>query len=267
MRIVTNVTGAMQRLARQPGYTLFREAKGRLAWLTWHAQQGHSVRLTCWPFGISRQSFYRWQQRYDPRALRTLEGRPRRAKKRWRSTWTAEQRAAVGALREQEVCWGKGKLAVLLERQGLVLSGSMVGCILTHLKRTGRLVEPVWLRRTRARLSRWRWLHAVRKPKGYVVEARGDLVQVDTVGVRPEAGVVLKQFTAHDVVRRWEVLEVAGGATATTAVRVLEGVLARMPFGVTVLQVDGGSEFRAEVEVGVRPRGGGNARCRHAVRS
>jgi hypothetical protein len=35
----------------------------------------------------------------------------------------------------------------------------------------------------------------------------GDLVQVDTVEVRPLPGKVIKQYTARDVVSRWDVLE------------------------------------------------------------
>jgi hypothetical protein len=35
----------------------------------------------------------------------------------------------------------------------------------------------------------------------------GDLVQVDTLDVRPLPGLVFKQFTARDVESRWDVLE------------------------------------------------------------
>ena len=45
----------------------------------------------------------------------------------------------------------------------------------------------------------------------------GDLVQVDTLDVRPLPGVILKHFTARDVVSRWDVVEVRTRATANTA--------------------------------------------------
>ena len=255
MRIVSNVTGAMLHLARQPTAPLSRDARARLCWLDWHARHGHNVSLTCRRFGLSRETFYRWKRRYAPSDLRTLEDRSSRPKKRRRPTWTPEQVHAVKALREEYPCWGKDKLAVLLRRQGLVLSVSMVGRILRHLKRTGQLVEPVGLRRIRARQSRWRRPHAVRKPKDYVVEAPGDLVQVDTLDVRPVPGVALKHFTAHDVVSRCEGLELASRATARTARRALEEVLARLPFRVKAVQVDGGSEFMAEFEATCAAKG------------
>ena len=58
--------------------------------------------------------------------------------------------------------------------------------------------------------------YAVRKPKGYSVVEPGDLVQVDTLDVRPLPGVILKYFTARDVVSRWDVVEVRTRATANT---------------------------------------------------
>ena len=69
----------------------------------------------------------------------------------------------------------------------------MVGRILTQMKRQGRLVEPP---RSGVAGSR-RPLHprpyAIRKPKQYAVSRPGDLVQVDTLDVRPLPGVVFKQ--------------------------------------------------------------------------
>jgi len=82
----------------------------------------------------------------------------------------------------------------------------------------------------------------------------GDLVEVDTLDVRPTPGVILKHFTARDVIGRWDVVEVHRRATATTAKRFLETLLKRMPFPVKAIQVDGGSEFEAAFEKACRER-------------
>ena len=83
------------------------------------------------------------------------------------------------------------------------------------LKARGALKEPPRNGvSTRKRL--WRRPYAVRKPKGYSVVEPGDLVQVDTLDVRPLPGVILKHFTARDVVSRWDVVEVRTRATANT---------------------------------------------------
>ncbi len=110
-----------------------------------------------------------------------------------------------------------------LRNQNLRLSTSMVCRILTHLKQRGRLGEAP---RTGGKGSR-RALrvrpYAVRKPKQYAVSAPGDLVEVDTMDVRPVPGMAFKQFTARDPIR--------------------------------ALQVDGGSEFAAEFEQACQQRG------------
>jgi len=60
--------------------------------------------------------------------------------------------------------------------------------------------------------------------------------------------VTLKQFTARDVVSRWDVLEARRRATANTAKEFIETLERRMPFKVKAIQLDGGSEFYSVVE-------------------
>ena len=67
----------------------------------------------------------------------------------------------------------------------------MVGRILSYLKARGVLKEaPRNGISTRKRL--WQRPYAIRKPRGYPVMEPGDLVQVDTLDVRPLPGVILK---------------------------------------------------------------------------
>ncbi len=253
MRVVANATGPMLRLAKHPAPTLSRQAKARLKWFDYYGRHGSNASLTCRYFGISRQTFYRWKGRYNPRDLSSLEDLPSRPRKRRASTWTVEQVEAVRKMREEYPRWGKDKLKILLEGEKVRLSVSMVGRILGYLKARGVLREPIRAIKTRQR--RWKRPYGIRKPKDYRVEAPGDLVQLDTVDVRPEPGVVLKQFTTRDVVSRWDVLELAHRATATTAARLLDPILERIPFEVKAIQVDGGSEFMAEFEEECERRG------------
>jgi putative transposase len=95
----------------------------------------------------------------------------------------------------------------------------------------------------------------VRKPKQYAVSQPGDLVQVDTLDVRPIPGVVFKQFTARDVVSRWDVIQAHSPATAQAATQFLDTLQLRMPFPIRALQVDGGSEFAAQFEQACQQRG------------
>lgn len=246
MQNLTLPSRAQRQLSRLHLQALSAEAKRRLKWFDWHRANGENVSKTCRHFSISRETFYRWSRRYDPRDLRSLEDRSSRPRHVRRPTWTQDEVLAVRRLRERYPFWGKMKLVVLLLREGLVLSASKVGRILGYLKRSRQLVEP--LRRTSARRRQWKRQYATRKPRSYEARAPGDIVQLDTMDVRPEPGVVLKQFTAVDVVSRWSVPTIASNATARLASRALDELIARSPFPIRAIQVDGGSEFMADFE-------------------
>lgn len=239
---------------KRVGVALSREAQVRLSWMDFY-RQSKNVALTCRHYGISRQTFYRWRRRYDAMDLTSLESGSHRPRRCRRPTWSFPLEDKVLTLRLQFPRWGKDKLVVLLRRQGREVSTSMVGRILLHLKRQGRLVEGP---RTGVKGSR-RALrvrpYAVRKPKQYAVSAPGDLVEVDTMDVRPVPGMVFKQFTARDLVSRWDVVQAHTRASAQCATEFLDTLAHRMPFPIRALQVDGGSEFAAEFEQACQQRG------------
>src|SRR6266851_2357123 len=192
------------------GKSLSRAAQGRLQWMLFYYFNGRNAARTCRRFAISRQTFYRWKRRFDRHDLSTLEERSHRTRS---------------------------------------VSTSMVGRILAYWKRRGVLHEPprpALLRQARRKLRKRPW--AIRKPKYWRVEQPGDLVEIDTKEIRMRRGVLLKHFSARDVVSRWDVVEAHHRATSLAAARFLETLLERLPFPVRALQVDGGSEFAAEFE-------------------
>jgi putative transposase len=240
--------------ARDPPVS--REVRRRLTVLSWHDSHGKRVSLTARHFGLSRSTVYDWLSRYERHGVHGLEDRSRRPRKVRQPTWSKALEQAVLELREEHPRWGKDKLAVLVRQRGFVASVSMVGRILTRLRSTGQLRQPdlrdPWIvRPTQIRP------YAVRKPKDYVPTAPGDLVEIDSADVRllPGSAHWYKHFSARDVVSRWDVLGVYGRATAVTARDFLDAVLERMPGPVKAIQVDGGSEFKAEFEEACREKG------------
>ncbi len=143
---------------------------------------------------------------------------------------------------------------VLLHREGMTLSTSMVGRILARLRHTGELRGP----RRRVSGARHRrpgrpW--ATRLPKGYRPALPGDLVEVDTLDIRlPGIDRPWKQFTARDRVSRWDTLELAHSATAEAATAILDAIADRMPFAIRAISVDNGAEFMAGFETACRDR-------------
>jgi putative transposase len=247
MQIRSGKPPKARQLARL-GSELSRDGLLRLQWMTHYLQHGRNAAFTCRHFGISRQTFYRWWRRYHPHDLITLESGSHRPHRRRKPTWSAQLEQSVLALRQQFPRWGKDKLAVLLRRGGCRISISMVGRILWRAKKRGVLVEPLRQKVHSSKRPRSPRPYAIRKPKDYQPSQPGDLVQVDTVDLRLSPDSILKQFTARDVVSRWDVVEVHRRATSTAASLFLKTLLARMPFPIRAIQVDGGSEFHAVFE-------------------
>jgi len=216
-------------------------------------QETKDTRLICDTFGMSRATLYRWVKRFNPHDLTSLREGSRRPRRVRQPVWSSELVKAIKQVREQYPRWGKDKLVVLLREQGYMTSASTVGRVLRNLKKRGVLVEPV--RRAISAQKKVRRQYAIRKPKEYRPLVPGDLVEVDTLDIRPLPGVLLKQFTARDVIARWDVVEVRARATAHTAMEFIETLQERMPFPVRAIQVDGGSEFYAEFEEECQRRG------------
>jgi putative transposase len=227
-------------------HRLSKRATQRLRWLDY--RKPHTVKQTCLHFDIPRSTLNRWHQRFDPGNLASLEARSSRPRTVRQRSWGRREVEAVLALRRQYPRWGKAKLALLLARQGVCISVSMIGRMLRYLRRRRLLVE---LRPAhappRARHPR---PHAQRKAKGVTIvkERPGDLLQIDTMRLYPLPGVVRYHFSAVDVVSRFGVVGVRGVATAGTTKEFLAEVHDRMPFGIKAIQIDGGSEFMAAFE-------------------
>lgn len=252
MRIHHAIPRKVERVVKHEPANPSPDARRRLRWFDYCRAHDNNVSLTCRHFGIARTTFYTWKHRYDPKHLASLEDRSSKPKHFRKPTWSLELVKRVRELREEYPAWGKDKLVVLLHRderddRWKQVSTSMVGRILGHLKRTRQLIEPL-RSAISVRKRRHKRLYAIRKPKDYSVKEPGDLVEVDTLDVRPSPNVVRKQFTARDLVSRWDVLDIRSTASAKTAAEFIDQLLVRMPFRVKAIQVDNGSEFMAEFE-------------------
>lgn len=235
--------------------TISREGAKRLRWFDFYNRHG-DARLTCRHFGISPQTFYRWKSRFNPDDLTTLEASSRRPHRVRQPQTPALVEERILVLRQKYPRWGKDKLVVLLEREGIRVSTSTVGRVMKRLKERGVLVEPMNIRQAReARRRRRKPRYAIRKPQGYRVTAPGDLVQVDTLQIRLQSDDVRWQFSSRDLISRWDVSRVYRRATSYTATKFLEYMERKFPFRIRAIQIDGGSEFKKHFEEACRKRG------------
>ena len=224
--------------------TISREAKKRLQWMDHYHKHGNA-RFTCRHFGISPQTFYRWKNRFDPYDLTTLEEQSRKPHRVRQPETPEDTQNRVRELRTRYPRWGRKKLAVLLRREGIEISASTVGRIINKLKDRGLLVEPVNVAMARrARKRRWKPRYAVRKPKGYKIKAPGDLVEVDTLQVALIPNEIRYQFSARDVVAKFDGLRAYKHLSSMKAAHFLQYLQKKFPFKIKAIQIDGGSEFK-----------------------
>jgi putative transposase len=240
--------------AREPR-PMSREAKKRLGAVRWYEEHGKNASLTARHYGVSRSTFHAWLKRYSESGARGLEERSRRPRRVRQPTWSPALEARVLKLRQENPRWGKDVLTPILRREGVHVSVSMVGRILSRLKRQGRLL-PATLADPCVVSASYMRPYAKRKPREYLPLVPGDLVQVDSADVRwTGTAQAYKHFSARDYVSRWDVLGVYGRATARTARDFLAELVDRAPFRVRAIQVDGGSEFKAEFEAACQQTG------------
>ena len=200
--------------------------------------------------GVPRSTLYRWEKNAVLRSRR-----PHRVRT---PQWTPALRQAVEQLRGDNPMWGKRKIAVLLAREGFAVSISTVGRILHTLMERG-VVTPVPVLRRHPGGRRIRFTsaerYARRLPKGRKAKTPGELVQIDTLFVNVRPNKAVKHFTAYDPIAKWTIGHVATSASAASAGVLLDKLIAQAPFPVRGVQVDGGSEFRAEFEQLCRDKG------------
>ena len=93
-------------------------AKARLEWIIFYQSvaEGNATEVARY-FGISRKTFWKWQVRFNPLNLTSLEEKSRRPTKTRVWTVTSEEEQRVVDLRNESKCkWGKEKLRVEYKR-------------------------------------------------------------------------------------------------------------------------------------------------------
>ena len=82
----------------------------------------------------------------------------------------------------------------------------------------------------------------------YEVKAPGDLVEVDTLTIKLLPNQVRYQFSARDVISKWDGIRVYSRQTSFCAANFLEYLQRRYPFKIRAIQIDGGAEWKKDFE-------------------
>ncbi len=95
---------------------LSKTAKNRIKWFD-YCKKRDNVSKTCRHFGISRQCFYKWNKRYDPKNFWTLEDKPTAPIHKRQREITGEQEMRIVNLRKTHIKYSKIKIAKIYERE------------------------------------------------------------------------------------------------------------------------------------------------------
>ncbi len=227
------------RMQRIMSRTLSAQARIRLAWMDAYRECGNATQVSR-HFSIPLRTFWRWKKRYDPWNLVSLESRSRRPKRMPRKTPRSVENAVL-ALKRAHPRWGKEKLALLLARRGLTLSGKTVWRILSRHRLSIRY-------RTRKRRAP--------KPRLNRADIRlpGDLLEIDTKYVSLGSRRMF-QYTAIDVVSRWRHAEIHAMQDGDATVAFLASVREKAPFALKLIQSDNGHEFGRKMDAWCKRHG------------
>ena len=113
---------------------LSRNARNRLKWMDYF-RTCQNVARTTRHFGISRRTFYKWRNVFDPMNLFTLEDRSRAPKNVRQPEITRLEESRIVELRKRNLCYSKFKLEHLyVEEYGCWLSSWKIQRVIQKYK-------------------------------------------------------------------------------------------------------------------------------------
>jgi transposase InsO family protein len=209
-----------------------RKVRHRLAVLRHAEEVTGNVAATCRYYGISRQCFYKWRNRYDElgeEGLRDGSSRPLVSP-------NATDPEVVGKIvyLRRHYHFGPAKISMYLARyHDVAVSPSGVWRILKRLDMNRLPASQRFKRHER------RW-------KRYEKQLPGSRLQVDVKFIQPIGGARKKhyQFTAIDDCTRIRVLRVYPRNNQKTAIQFIDYALEKLPFAIECIQTDNGAEFQ-----------------------
>ncbi|HVW98983.1 MAG TPA: helix-turn-helix domain-containing protein, partial [Candidatus Babeliaceae bacterium] len=212
-------------------------------------KEGCSTETALEAIKIPQSTVYRWKKKYKNLGLAGLENISKRPNNRRKPSWKLSDMQKILALRKQNPLYGKAKIAVILKRDhGIELSVSKVGRIISYYIKRDQ-IKPVhfYYKKKRVRPRKFD-KHAQRWKYGMKAEKPGELFQIDHMTISIAPGQQIKHFQGICPVTKMVIEQAYYKATSDVAKQFLEYARSCLPFGLSSIQVDGGSEFMKAFE-------------------
>lgn len=218
---------------------LSKEGLKRLEWLDWYTTHGKNASLTCRHFGISRDTFYLWKRRFNPKNLRTLEfdTRTRRPKRVREMTTDPVILKRIYDIRLLDKRKSKYEIYEELKREGIRVAHKVIQKV---INRHTELLNTQHAKRLKQR----RKLKIARVKAAVELREKtlGSLVQMDTKYLY-----ILGQrffvFSAIDCKSRYAFIYCYKTISSASGRDFLRRVKAYFPFPIHAVNTDNGSEY------------------------
>lgn len=214
----------------------------RLAQFDFYFSHKENNSLTCRHFGISRDTFYLWKKRFNPRNLRSLEfdtktRRPHRVREMTTPQWIQKR---IYAIRLADVEKSKYEIQAELKDQGIMVGRK---CIEKVIKRHTELWNTQHRKKTKAHKNRS--IARIKAARELREKEIGSLIQVDTKYFSI-LGHTYYIFSAIDCKSRYGFIYAYRSIASRSGKDFIQRVRAYFPFPIQAVNTDNGSEYLLE---------------------
>jgi len=221
---------------------LSKAALKRLSWFDFSKSHGNNISLTCRHFGISRDTFYLWKRRFNPKKLSTLEDdtSSRRPKNVRSMTTPLHIQDLICTIRSNDPEKSKYEIAAeLMDLYAIKIGYNTVQKVINRHPEIKRLKASHKL--------------GVRKHQNYVIarikaayelkdKYPGSLVQIDTKHLYV-LGKRFYLFVAIDCKTRYGFIHAYRTGSSLSAADFMLKVIKYFPFKIEAVNTDNGSEY------------------------
>jgi transposase InsO family protein/transposase-like protein len=236
--LVNDLTGLYHMVSYLNKYNnLSQEARKRLKWIDYY-HQCNNVSQSCRHFDISRKTFYKWYNRYDPQNLYTLEDKSKEPHKKRQREITPVQETRIVQLRKEHIRYSKIKIAKIYEQifKESISSWKVQKAIEKHkLYYNPQKTVRITRKRLKAQKKK-RITELKKKPKN------GFLLCLDVIEIRLN-NVKRYIFTAIDYYSKLAYARMYKRANSCNATDFLNRLLYLVQGNIENIQTDNGSEF------------------------
>lgn len=218
---------------------LSKDAQKRLLWFDYYFSHSNNASLTCRYFGISRDTFYLWKKRFNPRCLQSLEfdtktRRPHHVREMTTPLWI-QKRIYDARLNDPEK--SKYEIQAELKDERVFVGQSTIQHVINCHPELRNIQHRKRIRRHRIfKIARVKAVLELRE------KSLGSLVQVDTKHFSI-LGDKYYIFSAIDCKSRYGFIYAYANISSRSAQDFIQKVKEYFPFPIQAVNTDNGSEY------------------------